>query len=64
MKIIRQGLIGFYSESDVLNLREGKATIAFKFVCDSKHHRNGSDAFQWVMSLISTHFPPLTKDSV
>ena len=42
------GLIDFHSKSDVLDLREGKATIAFKFVCDSKHHGRGSDAFRWV----------------
>ena len=40
------GLVDFKSKSDILDLHEGKTTIEFKFICDSKHHGKGSDAFR------------------
>ena len=46
------GLIDFHSKNDVLDLHKGTATIEFKFLCDSKHHGRGSDAFRWVHILV------------
>ena len=40
------GLVDFHSRSDVLDLHGGKTTIVFKFICDSKHHGKGHEAFR------------------
>ena len=49
-------LIDFHSKCDILDFHEGKATITFRFVCDSKHHGRESDAFRWVHILIRILF--------